>query len=143
MNFDVFDKDEIEKYKEEVIAKWGGTKAYQEYRQKDIVRNKVASGKIANELMTIFSEIGGLKHLTPDSDEVQKKISAIQKFITDNYYTCTNEILSGLGEMYVMSASRTTLTKRAGLELLILSNRLLSHIAVNGRVLKRKLGEIL
>lgn len=101
MNFDVFDKDEIEKYKEEVIAKWGGTKAYQEYRQKDIVRNKVASGRIANELMTIFSEIGGLKHLTPDSDEVQKKISAIQKFITDNYYTCTNEILSGLGEMYV------------------------------------------
>ena len=37
MNFDVFDKDEIEKYKVEVIAKWGGTKAYQEYRQKDIV----------------------------------------------------------------------------------------------------------
>ena len=51
--------------------------------------------------MTIFSELGGLKHLTPDSDEVQKKISALQKFITDNYYVCTNEILNGLGQMYV------------------------------------------
>ena len=101
MNFDVFDKNEIEKYKAEVIAKWGNTKAYQEYRQKDIAQNEGGYSKIANELMTIFSELGGLKHLTPDSDEVQKKISALQKFITDNYYVCTNEILNGLGQMYV------------------------------------------
>ena len=51
--------------------------------------------------MTIFSDFGELKHLTPDADEVQKKILALQKFITDNYYVCTNEILNGLGEMYV------------------------------------------
>ena len=101
MNFDVFDKNEIEKYKTEVIAKWGNTKAYQEYKQKDIARNEGSYSKIANELMTMFSELGGLKHLTPNSDEVQKKISALQKFITDNYYVCTNEILSGLGKMYI------------------------------------------
>ena len=101
MNFDVFCKNEIEKYKSEVIAKWGNTKAYQEYRQKDIAQNEGGYSKIANELMTMFSELGGLKHLTPDSDEVQKKISALQKFITDNYYVCTNEILNGLGQMYV------------------------------------------
>lgn len=51
--------------------------------------------------MTMFSELGELKHLTPSANEVQKKISVLQKFITDNYYVCTNEILSGLGEMYV------------------------------------------
>ncbi len=101
MNFDVFDKNEIEKYKAEVKEKWGGTKAYQEYSQKDIARNEDSYGKIANELMTMFSELGGLKDLTPDSDEVQKKIEALQKFITDNYYVCTDEILRGLGEMYI------------------------------------------
>ncbi len=101
MNFDVFDKNEIEKYKAEVKAKWGDTKAYQEYKQKDIAQNEGSYSKIANELMTIFSELGGLKYLTPDSDEVQSKISALQKFITDNYYVCTNDIFSGLGEMYV------------------------------------------
>ena len=101
MNFDVFDKSEIEKYKVEVKAKWGNTKAYQEYKQKDIVRNEGSYSEIANELMTLFSELGELKHLTPTDDEVQNKISALQKFITDNYYICTNEILSGLGEMYV------------------------------------------
>ena len=101
MNFDVFGKNEIEKYKVEVIEKWGNTKAYQEYKQKDIARNEGSYSKITNELMTIFSKLGELKHLTPNSDEVQKKISALQKFITDNYYVCTNEILNGLGQMYV------------------------------------------
>lgn len=101
MNFDVFDKKEIEKYRAEVKAKWGSTKAYQEYEQKDIARNEGSYINTSKELMTMFSEIGELKHLTPDSDEVQKKISALQKFITDNYYVCTNEILSGLGEMYI------------------------------------------
>jgi len=49
----------------------------------------------------MFSELGELKHLTPNSDEVQKKIFELQKFITNNCYVCTNEILGGLGEMYV------------------------------------------
>lgn len=101
MNFDVFDKSEIEKYEAEVKARWGNTKAYQEYREKDVAENKDGYGKLANELMAMFSELGELKYFTPDADEVQKKIAALQKFITDHYYVCTNEILSGLGEMYV------------------------------------------
>ena len=101
MNFEVFGKSEIEKYKAEIKAKWGNTKEYQDYRQKDIARNGGSYSKIANELMTIFSELGKLKHLTPNADEVQNGIAAIQKFITDNCYECTNKVLSGLGEMYV------------------------------------------
>lgn len=101
MNFDVFDKNEIEKYRAEVKAKWGDTKAYQEYKQKDIAHNEDSYQKASNKLMTIFSELGELKHLTPDADEVQKRISVLQKFITDNYYVCANDIFSGLGEMYV------------------------------------------
>lgn len=101
MNFDVFDKSEIEKYEAEIKAKWGNTKAYQEYMQKDIARNGGSYSKAANQLLTMFSELGTLKHLNPDADEVQNKIAGLQQFITDNYYVCTNEILSGLGEMYV------------------------------------------
>lgn len=114
MNFDVFGKDEIETYKAEVTAKWGNTKAYQEYKQKEIARNEGDYSRLANELMTMFSELGGLKHLTPDSDEVQKKISELQKFITDNYYVCTNEILSGLGEMYLCDERFKKNIDRAG-----------------------------
>ena len=114
MNFDVFDKSEIKKYEAEVKAKWGNTKAYQEYEQKDITRNEGDYSKIANELMTMFSELGELKHLTPNVDEVQKKISALQKFITDNYYVCPNEILSGLGEMYVCDERFKSSIDKAG-----------------------------
>ena len=99
MNFEVFGKSEIEKYKAEIKAKWGNTKEYQEYKQKNIAQNNYS--KITNELMTIFSELGKIKHLSPNADEVQNGIAAIQKFITDNYYECTNKVLSGLGEMYV------------------------------------------
>ncbi len=100
MDFDVFDKNTIEAYKAEVIEKWGSTKAYQEYEQKAAARDAEDHGKLAKALMTMFSELGGLKHLSPDSDEVQKKISALQQFITDHYYLCTDEILGGLGELY-------------------------------------------
>lgn len=101
MNFDVFDKSEIEQYKAEAKAKWGNTKAYQEYEQRSATQNESNYGKLANDLMTMFSEIGALRQMTPDNGAVQEKISALQKFITDNYYVCTDEILSGLGEMYV------------------------------------------
>ncbi|MCI9003759.1 MAG: MerR family transcriptional regulator [Lachnospiraceae bacterium] len=114
MNFDVFDKKEIEKYKAEVIAKWGDTKAYQEYLQKDIAQEEERNGRTADRLMALFSELGGVKHLSPNSEEAQKKISALQEFITKHYYTCTNEILRGLGEMYLCDERFQKNIDRAG-----------------------------
>ena len=57
MNFDVFDKSEIEKYEEEVKAKWGNTKAYQDYKEKDLARNRdsVTSFAAANRTAYPFS----------------------------------------------------------------------------------------
>ena len=37
----------------------------------------------------------------PDSEEVQNLVKMLQSHITENYYLCTNEILAGLGQMYV------------------------------------------
>ncbi len=101
MKFDVFDKSEIETYEAEVREKWGNTNAYQEYRQKAAIRKEDSDSRIADDLMTLFSELGKLKEFTPDTGEVQEKIAALQNFITDHYYVCTKEILRGLGEMYV------------------------------------------
>ena len=101
MNFEVFDKSEIEQYKAEAKAKWGKTQAYQEYTQKSAAQSDDEQNEIANHLLGKFSELGSLRHLPPAAKEVQEKISVLQKFITDNYYVCTNEILNGLGQMYV------------------------------------------
>lgn len=48
---------------------------------------------MADKLLSLFDEIGSLRKLPPDAKEVQAKIMELQKFITDHYYTCTNEIL--------------------------------------------------
>ena len=37
---------------------------------------------------------------TPDSAEAQAAVEALQTHITKNFYTCTKEILAGLGQMY-------------------------------------------
>ncbi len=101
MSFKIFDKSEIEQYKAEVKAKWGDTQAYKDFEQKAATQSDLKYNEIANRLLTMFAEIGILRNLSPSANEVQEKIAALQKFITDNYYTCTDEILNGLGQMYV------------------------------------------
>ena len=46
------------------------------------------------------AKLGELKHLAPTSLEAQAAIRDLQQFITDHFYTCTPEILAGLGQMY-------------------------------------------
>ena len=94
MEFHVFDKSELEQYKAEAKQRWGNTQAYQEYERK-------APDRSGDELMALFAEIGTLRHLPPDSREARKAVMGLQRFITEHYYTCTPEILAGLGQMYV------------------------------------------
>ena len=51
-------------------------------------------------MMQIFSEIGEIRHLPANSAEAQTLIRKLQRFITEHYYTCTDEILKGLGQLY-------------------------------------------
>lgn len=101
MNFNVFDKTEMEQYAAEIKEKWGSTTAYKEYERKTKEKSDEEVKKNTEQLMTLFSDIGTLKQLLPDDKTVQAKIKTLQEFITENYYTCTNEILKGLGQMYV------------------------------------------
>ena len=98
MNFEPFNTQQLDAYKAEAKAKWGDTAAYAEYTQKE------AKGKdfniTATQMMELFAELGTYKHLSPADDTVQQKVAALQQFITDNFYTCTKEILYGLGQMY-------------------------------------------
>lgn len=96
VNFDVFNKTELEQYKDEVRERWGNTHAFKEYEQ----RNASKTG-FSNEFMSLFSKLGALKSKDPAEKCVQDKVRALQSFITENFYTCTDEILMGLGEMYV------------------------------------------
>lgn len=96
MSFSAFDKTEMDKYAAEAKQKWGQTAAYKEYEQMHL-----NSADKTNEFMQIFAEIGKIKHLLPDSKKAKDLIKILQNFITENYYTCTDEILKNLGKMYI------------------------------------------
>ena len=96
----VNNNEEFNQYANEVIEKWGNTSQYKEYQQKSN-KSKQEIENISNEFMNIFAELGALKHLSAEDESVQEKIKSLQEFITNNYYNCTNEILKGLGQMYV------------------------------------------
>ncbi len=101
MDFSAFDKKEIEEYALEVKQRWGETDAFREYenRFKDI--SDTASNDVHLGLIQLFKEAGCIKNLPVDSGEAQKMVEKIRGFINDNYYTCTMEILAGLGQMYI------------------------------------------
>ena len=101
MNFEVFDAKEIGQYKAEVKSKWGNSKAYQEYEQRAVSDSEHNYLKFANEIMLLFTELGAMKQLPPTDKAVQEKVVALQAYINENFYTCSNDILKELGEMYV------------------------------------------
>ena len=105
MSFKEFDMNEIEenkkKYAKEVKERWGTSKAYEESEKKTSSYNKEKWGDINQETSEIFKGFAELRNSDPGSEEVQELVRRWQKYITDNFYTYTNEILSGLGLMYV------------------------------------------
>ena len=87
----------------EVRARYGNTDAYREHEQKTKNYTKEKWAEANDGLMAIFAEFAVCKNngFSPDSPEAQLLVAKLQAHITENYYTCTDEILAGLGKMYV------------------------------------------
>ena len=86
------------KYAEEVRQRWGSTDAYKESQQRNTDFSQAAS-----LLDAVFEEFAELDRsgTSPDDEAAKIQVEKLQRCITDNFYTCTNEILAGLGQMYV------------------------------------------
>ncbi len=98
-----FDNTQLEQYRAEAKKRWGKTDAYNEYEEKTKAYSKDKFESLADGMEEIFAEFSVcMKNgASPDSKDVQSLVKALQSYITENYYTCTNEILAGLGQMYV------------------------------------------
>lgn len=101
MDFQAFDKTEIDRYAKEVKERWENTAAYKEYQLKATEMTDSETEETGRQLLDLFAGLGALKTGAPDEPQAQDLIRKIQEFITEHYYTCTDEILKGLGEMYV------------------------------------------
>ena len=90
-------------YETEVCERWSNTSAYHEHKQKTKSYTKEKWVEANDGLMAIFAEFAACKDsgARADSAETQALVAKLQEHITENYYTCTNEILAGLGKMYI------------------------------------------
>ena len=90
-------------YENGVRERYGHTVAYREHEQKTKNYTKEKWAEANDGLMAIFAEFAACKDSgsSADSAEAQALVAKLQVHITANYYTCTDEILAGLGKMYV------------------------------------------
>ena len=102
MDFSVFDAKKLDEYATQAKASWGKTEAYKEFEEKEKGRSKEQSNLIAEGMMALFTEFGLMMEegKTADCDEVQAQVKKLQEYITEHFYTCTSQILAGLGKMY-------------------------------------------
>ena len=93
----------IQKVEAEARERWGATDAYREHERKTKNYTKEKWAEANDGLMAIFAEFAACKDsgVSADSAEAQALVAKLQAHITANYYTCTDEILAGLGKMYV------------------------------------------
>ena len=93
----------MKNYETEVCARYCNTEAYREHEQKTKSYTKEKWVEANDGLMAIFGEFAACKDsgASADSAETQALVTKLQAHITENYYTCTDEILAGLGKMYV------------------------------------------
>lgn len=98
-----FNNTEFEQHKAEAREKWGQTPAYKEYETRTKGYSESKWDDLACGMDRIMAEFAlCMKNgEAPASSEAQALVKALQTYISENYYLCTNEILAGLGQMYV------------------------------------------
>lgn len=101
---EVFDMSEIEKtkrqYADEAKTRWGNTAAYQESEKRTAQYSKADWQSIQSGMEQLFAQFAAVRDLDPADERVQSLVKNWQQYITDHMYTCTDEILAGLGQMY-------------------------------------------
>ena len=102
-----FDNSDYEtarkQYETEAKQRWGETDAYKEHAEKTANYTADKWQEVNEGLMSVLAKFAECKQNgnTADSKEAQELVKELKNYINDNYYTCTNEILASLGQMYI------------------------------------------
>ena len=102
-----FDNSEYEtarqQYEDEAKQRWGDTDAYKESRAKTADYSKYKWNDVLGGLNGVFAEFAACRNGgdSADSETAQRIVKKLKEYITANFYHCTDDILAGLGQMYV------------------------------------------
>ena len=102
LSFKAFDTSKLDEYAAQAKASWGETPQWAEYEAKWADKTHADKHAMGERLMGLFVPFGRMAAAgtDPTCEEAQAQVAAIQAFITENAYTCTNEILAHLGRVY-------------------------------------------
>lgn len=114
MNFEAFDKRKLDEYAAQAKASWGDTPQYREFEERWKDRTGEEEKKLGVQLMAIFKEFGQLREQDPASGQAQALVEKLQTYISEHFYTCTKQVLSGLGKMYAGGGDFTKNIDEAG-----------------------------
>ena len=102
-----FDNNEYEtarqQYEDEAKQRWDGTEAYKQSQAKTADYSKDKWNDVLAGMNGVFAEFAACKKCgdSIDSEKAQRLVKKLQDYITANFYYCTDDILAGLGQMYV------------------------------------------
>ena len=113
-DFRAFDTKKIDEYAREAKASWGQTAEWKEYEQKSRDRTREEGNALALGMMDIFREFGAIRDADPASPEAQALVNKLQSYITEHFYTCSDQILYGLSKMYDGGGEMTENIDKAG-----------------------------
>lgn len=114
MDFTAFDTQKIDEYARQAKESWGETDEYKEFEEKTKNVTPSEMKDKGEQLMAIVAEFGELKNLSVDNPIVVKQVKKLQDYITENYYKCSDAILSKLGAMYAGGGEFTANINAAG-----------------------------
>ena len=106
-DFKAFDTRKIDEYAREAKASWGQTPEWKEYEQKSKGRTKEQTAAISEGMMDIFRAFGAIRDTDPASEPARALVKRLQSYITEHFYTCSDQILLGLSKMYGGGGSMT------------------------------------
>ncbi|EFM28644.1 MerR family transcriptional regulator [Streptococcus gallolyticus] len=95
MTFTAYDKSELEAYQ-----------AFEKNPQTDF-------SVITEEMAAIMRDFAKLKEHSLSDSKVQKQVETLQSYISEHFYPCDMEILSGLGQMYIADNRFTAFIDKA------------------------------
>ena len=102
-----FDNSEYEtarqQYEDEAKQRFGETDAYKESQAKTGGYSEDKWNDVLGGMNSVFAEFAECRNCgeRADSDTAQQLVKKLQDYITANFYHCTDDILAGLGQMYV------------------------------------------
>ncbi|MBP3656468.1 MAG: MerR family transcriptional regulator [Clostridia bacterium] len=104
MSFTQFDTKEMDamkkEYAQEARSRWGGTQAYAEHEKKTAGYDKAKWNDVEEGMNALMAQFAALRGESPAGSAAQALVAQWQAYLSANFYTCTDELLAGLGQMY-------------------------------------------